>query len=308
MILMRLATDGEGAGEDGLEFLSFSRLFRHWHDLHFTAVNAQGDVLAATNTRLVDQVEGDALLAAILSAADRQGVMVVESIGQQTATPVHLWYGGRPLLAPASLATADRIFTQLQGHGCTVAQDEVSTQLHFESPPRAKPQLVIQLISLVVGFPLLLSVSYRRALRSAWHELRGRGQPVWSLRVQADEVVSRHEQGDVVYQQQRVAGHRILGFAWSLVLSYGNKAEISGPHLRVALVDGFATLDVPKELAPDVRDLLTRASLDWRARHPELGLPHGDAPATRCPYCGALYIFTPGAGCPSCGGWPDQVG
>lgn len=71
-------------------------------------------------------------------------------------------------------------------------------------------------------------------------------------------------EGDVVYQQQRVAGHRSLGFAWSLVLSYGDKAEISGPHLRVALVDGFATLDVPKELAPDVRDLLTRASLDWR--------------------------------------------
>lgn len=307
MIVLTILSGG-GNWDSDTELFRWNRLFHHWHDLIFTAFDGNGQVIASRRVRLLTEQQGDPLLASIIQAADRQGVIVIETIGAKAAAATHLWYGGRPLLAEPGLPTGDRTAQRLESLDCVLSYSDEETTLRYQSPPTPTGMLVLKVAGLGLVFPLLLVKDLREMFSVALAELQGKGPPVFHLRVRVDEVAARREQGDKLLGEQRIAGHRIVGFAWSRELTYGDQAEIVGPHLRVALIDGIEQLHVPSDLGAVLRDFLTRETLDHRARRPELGLTHGDPPATRCPYCGALYIFEPGTGCPSCGGWPDKVG
>src|SRR5687768_15270533 len=82
------------------------RFFEKWHEIIVTALDPAGSVIASGAFRPTTADEGDALLATVLTAADRADLLVIETIeasrggvSSSPAEPVEVWYGGRPLLA-----------------------------------------------------------------------------------------------------------------------------------------------------------------------------------------------------------------
>jgi hypothetical protein len=100
-----------------------------------------------------------------------------------------------------------------------------------------------------------------------------------------------------------VRGSELLGVAWCASLGFDEDVTRRKPHLRLMCLDSLVEMSYPKQphIGRAVRDLLLIGSAELRAKKPALGLMgRGEHPA-HCPYCVTLYVFGPGAQCPSCG-------
>jgi hypothetical protein len=295
-----------------IELPSFSgRLWHRWHELVLVMLDASGETLATARQAPESQEEGERITAAVLAAADRQGVMVLETIGESVAEIVEVWYGGQPLLSHPERRDVAVLSHRLRGAGLDVTEEPARMVLSQPLPTMGRVASAVVLVVLYLPLTLLLfwSPRWRVALQEMVMNARGESPGRREVVVTAEAITGRSVRGERVWGETRVDGYELLGLTFSPTLSYSGEIRRSPATLRC--IGQHHTITMPMSVDPAqgsvLRDWLVATSLQLRAEKPELGLA-GDGPRpTRCPYCATLYIFKPGVPCPSCGGWPEQL-
>ena len=298
-LLIVMVVLGEGDGDLFLDAPTPDRLHHDWHEIEFLAIGPGDQVLGRVQQRIVQQQDGHRLLSAILAAADRQGLIVVESLRAQSSEVLHTWYGGRPLLASPILPDSEQLAGRLEQAGCTIGRGEDFVRVICPAP--GGNRLVLAIKSLALLLPAAILPSARRAVRTGFAELSGSGPPAWILEVRADRITAGWRQGGQDFDRMELDAARLIGCAYSRVLGYGNDADVSGPHLRIATTQGFAELQPPAKLGRLLCDWLTRESLELRTARPDLVRSELAFGSTRCPHCGTPCELQENA-CPHCGG------
>lgn len=275
------------------------RVFRWEHRLRLQLFARDGAVLHERVLTVTDDGERDRLVASVLQAADRDRMVVVQTLG---TTWLATFYGGRPLMAPPQLASVDEALRTLGSHpGVEVERgaDHVSVQV-----PAAGRSWLLATFALLVLTPFrVLSRSGREALADDWRTFR-RADPT-AVRVEVRASGVRWGQvrgGDVAWED--VAGGELVAVAWSQDL--GGSAVVRPPRLRLVGRSGAVHAPVPLNdtLGALLADLVRAATLELRARHPALGLQFTLEGESHCGHCGTLYDLGASERCPSCGAPP----
>lgn len=283
------------------------RFTRYWHELVLTVYGADGRPLAELKHVPKARDEGDAIVAAILSAAAREGVVVVETIGTQEV--VEVWYGGRALLThpdhldvPGAIAALARSTIAVEDHAGTIT-------LRRGAPVRSKLVASAILGLLALFFPLLLFKGSQKAWRLARWDTRGVAPGEHVMVVHPDRIEYRFKRNGEVFDESIVDLRHLLGISYSATLGYEGDCARRPPHLR--LIGKHATTELPFTLpeadGAAMRDVLVGGLLHVRTLNPTLDLPGLHIGATRCPFCGTLYELQPGIRCPSCGAWAGSL-
>jgi len=296
--------------ETDLEFPNITtRFYRRWHQLHLSLVNAQGQVVAAVDHSPQSAEQGHAAVAAVLEAAQREGIVVVEVIVNGSLREVvEVWYGGRPLLAHPEEANEERAALLLRQHGLEIRNDPDALYIVETPRPISGGQRILGwlLLPLVLPFvPLLmLSEKGRRALRHSWADLRaGRSQTRQVVCVRAESVSAYRERTGEKWDEVIIDGAELLGITFSPTLGYDQNVTPSPATLRLIGRHESTTLPLAaaRQAERALRDVLVGATLRLRRARPELGLSGAGPHPTRCPFCAALFVMAPGSRCPSCG-------
>lgn len=305
--LILFVLSGGSVGNDGLDLKlpNFDRFHYRWHDLRIVAWSSD-TLLFEKRLRVLTEREGNQLVAALLDAAGRQGVMVVETVGNEAHPETTRWYGGRPLMAPLNLSNSEQSWDRLQRAHC---QKHVSdtVEVRYSEGATGRITLIIRLIGRLLLFPLLIQKHNKKALQRVWGELKTGESFTWSFTVSETHIRILLTCGQVIQISEDIDGLRLLGISWAPSLSFGSHAQLEDPTLQFVSKGGIQRIAVPQTLGAPLCNFLIAETLRLRALHPELKLPCGPPPPTLCPYCGALYLFVAGEGCPSCGGWPEKV-
>lgn len=308
-LLLFIVTRG-GIGLDALDLRlpELDRFHYTWHDIEIRALDANGTVQVRHRQRFEDADAAHLLVSSILQAADKQGLMVIETIGETLSSETTRWYGGRPLMMRPEVSTSDLLWSRLERARCTRHLGTQSTEIRYAEAHAGRLTLFIRILGLGLLFPLLLSAHNRRALRTAVAEYKTGSPSTWHVECAATHIRLSRTCGELTQWTQTIEGHTLLGVTWAPSLSYGRRARLNAPTLQFTTAQGRHHVHVPEALGRTLADYIPLEHLRRRAGHPSLGDTTGLAPATRCPYCGAVYVFTPGQGCEACGGWPDKVG
>lgn len=286
-----------------------TRFYRRWHELRLILLDARGQVVSFVDHVPANAEEGHAVLASVLAAADRERLVVVESIVAGAVREVaEVWYGGRPLLAHPDELSEERAAAVLQQHGVEVRRGAGEVEIIETAPPigsgaRVLAWILLPLV-LIVSPVLFWTPNGRRALRHGWADLLGRGgRPRVVVSVRAESVATRHERDGERWDEQVVDGRELFGITVSPTLGYDEAVTRSPASLRLVLRRGVSALPLRRaeQAQQALRDLVVSATLRLRAERPELGLLGPGPVPTRCPFCAALYLMEPGSRCPSCG-------
>ncbi len=291
-------TGSDAGGESRLLSIRF---FEYWHELVLVVEGANGEVLSETVHRPADAAAGHAALAAVLAAADREGLVVRETEAG-APRPLEVWYGGQPLLAHPEVRDAARAERLLQDAArVRVIEEEGTLRIVQQGHAMGRFKAAIALLLELIVSPLLIwTASFRRTLRETWLDLQGAPPEEYLVALHDDRRLTverrRHERRDVLLA---LDARDLLGVAYSPTLGYDAKVTRQPPALRLLTRDEVHRLafDLPTQAAGHaLRDLLlARAAERWA------GVPAVTLRPTKCPYCGRLYPFAAGAACPGCG-------
>jgi len=292
-----------------------TRFYRRWHELRVTLRNAEGQPLTGVAFVPPDPATGKSMVAAILAAATREQVVVIESItcgGQREIAET--WYGGRPLLAHPEEVDEARASHVLAEHDVTVERNPDNVLVYEEARPVSRAQRVFGSLLFVACLPLLLLLAYspdgRRKLRHAWADVRGKGPPMRTVvEVRAECIRAYHARGEERWDDEVIDGAELLGITFSPSLGFDADVTRSPASLRLIGRRQTATLPLKRAMKAEraLRDLLVAATLRLRSANPSLGLAALGASTTRCPFCGASYEMRSGSRCPSCGAHAGQT-
>ncbi|MEZ4226098.1 MAG: hypothetical protein R3B13_34450 [Polyangiaceae bacterium] len=285
-----------------------TRFYRRWHQLRLVALDSAGNVLWHVDHVPNNEDEGQAAVASILDAAMREQVVLSELIvNGSVRTAMETWYGGQPLLAHPNEVNEAASGAVLESAGLVVQRQPGAVLVAEESPPLSGAKRVVGwlLVPLVLPFVplLLLSQTGKRALRFGWQDLRGVGERSRVVvEVRAESLRSYWERSGETWNEALLDGRTLLGITFSPTLGYDADVTLRAATLRCIGRQGSSALPLQRAASVQsaLRDFLVAATLRLRAERPELGLL-GSAAATRCPFCSALFVMTPGARCPSCG-------
>lgn len=298
--------------ETDLELPSIkTRFYRRWHQLRVILLDPGGQVLSVADSVPATEELGYAAVASVLDAAQREQVVVVESIVDGGAREVmEVWYGGRPLLAHPEEVNEERAASLLRTHALRLESERDVLSIIEESAPLARGQriwgwLLLPLILPLVPF-LLLSPASRRSLRHAWADLRGSAERSRTVvQVRAESIATFRERGSERWDEHVIDGSDLLGITFSPTLGYD--ANVTRYPASLRLIGRRHSTALPLSRARGAEralgDLLVAATLRLRSARPELGLLGPGPRPTRCPFCAALYLMEPGSRCPSCGAY-----
>lgn len=297
--------DADLGGLDPVSILRV-RFYHRWHELVLVALAADGSVLAEAAHAPADEREGRAAAASVLAAADRDGLVVVETLGGAVAETLEAWYGGQPLLAHPEVRDAARSADALRRAGYEVRAGDDRVQVVKPEGRRSALWAFFRLGVELVLMPLLFwQAAYRHGVRETWRDLSGVAPGRWVLSVGRDGRLATHrERAGEVEPGVDLDGRDLLGIAWSATLAYDPDVTRREPSLRLVGRDQTHVLreGLPAAEGRALRDFTLATALESWA-----GIPSTTTRPTRCPYCGNLYVFSPGTGCPSCGAHPDRM-
>lgn len=290
-----------------------TRFYRRWHQLRLLLLDPKGQPLAVVDEVPTTAEIGQAAVASVLAAAEREGIVVVEVIVQGAGAVrevTEVWYGGRPLLAHPEEVNEERATALLRQHGLEIESRSDSLLIVEKPLPLTTGQRILGWLVaplLIPIAPLLwLSEQGRRSLRHFFTDLRaGRSQTERVVCVRAESITTyQHRTAkDERWDEHIVDGAELLGVTFSPTLGYDEAVTRSPATLRLIGRRASATLPLTraKNAERALRDLLVAATLRLREARPELGLLGRGPTPTRCPFCAALYVMQPGSRCPSCG-------
>lgn len=283
------------------------RFFYHWHEVEVEVLGADGARLHRVAFTPGGSEEGQAAVAAVLAAADANGLVVIETIRAGAVTPVEVWFGGQPLLAHPEARHEERAAGLLALGGLEVEDGgDVVTVTRGEAPTGR----LVAWVRLLLLWPFAVWTARGRAdLAEAWLDARGVGPGREVVEVRADGLAARRLRDDRPTWEQVVDGGDLLGLTYSATLGYDRDVGVRPPSLR--LVGRNHTAALPLRVAGQsgeaLRDFLVGTTLRLRAQRPELGLATAEARPTRCPYCGTMHVIAVGQRCPSCGAYAGNV-
>lgn len=292
-------------GDADIELPTLSGRFYHrWHELRVMLLDPAGKVVATVSHVPATQDEGDALVATVLAAAQRERVTIVETMSGSVRETLEVWYGGRPLRAHPDEAVEVQATALLEQVGLQVSAraDELSV---VEEHPRTHPVLAVLLLLVTLPFaPLALFVpSLQRVYRLLMQDIRGAPPARKIISVRAESIQTYMERGADRWNDAVLDGRDLYGISFSPTLGYDRDVTRSAAALRFVGRARTTTLPITRaaEAGRALRDLLVAATLRLRRARPELGLlGEGPVPA-HCPFCASLYVMEPGSRCPSCG-------
>lgn len=294
-------------GESDVELPTLSGRFYHrWHELRVMLLDPHGRVLAGVSHTPATEADGQAVVASVLAAAQRERVAVIETIGGAVNETLEVWYGGRPLLAHPDEVVEAQATAMLQQVALEVITrpDEVSI---IEEHPLLHPVLAVLLLVVLLPFaPLLYFVPNGvRAYRLLLQDIK-RAPPAHKIiSVRAESIRTHMERGPDRWMEQVLDGRDLIGITFSPTLGYDRDVTRSAASLRFIGRSRTTTLPVTRaaEAGRALRDLLVAATLRLRRSRPELGLLGEGPVAAHCPFCAALYVMEPGSRCPNCGAY-----
>jgi hypothetical protein len=253
-------------------------------------------------------------VAAVLDAAQREGAVVVEAIGNDQSTAsetVEVWYGGRPLLSPPGLRPEQQAAAVVRQAGMTVEPLDDGVVLREPNPQSARWLTMLLFVFFVVPLcpVLVLFERGRFVLRETWDGVRGVPTSERRITVRAESVTTEVVRGKRTWDRQVVDGSDLIGITFSPTLGYDREVRRHDATLR--FIGRRSSVRVRLHRSGDVgtavKDLLVAATLRARQARPELGLLGPGPRPTRCPYCGGLYDMQPGSLCPYCGAPAEHV-
>jgi hypothetical protein len=283
------------------------RFYRRWHELRLHLLDPSGRSLGGTTLVPSSADDGLAAVAAILAAAEREQVVVQETLTGQLNETLETWYGGRPLLAHPELVNEEQSAAVLTQYGVKVSREPDALMLIDEAEPLSTGQRVLGWLMALVLVPfvplLLLMVQGRRALRLGWMDLRGGPPTRRVVSVRAEAIRTYKEKGPERWDEVVIDGRDLLGITFSPSLGYDRDVTRQPSALRLLGRQGSSTVSLPRaeQTGRAMRDVLVGATLRLREARPELGLLGTGPHPTRCPFCAARYLMAPAARCPSCG-------
>lgn len=292
-------------GDADIELPTVSGRFYHrWHELRLMLLDPAGKLVATVSHVPATKDEGEAVVASVLAAAQRERVTIVETIAGSVRETLEVWYGGRPLLAHPDEAVEAQSTALLEqvGFEVRVSADEVAV---IEEHPRLHPMLALALLVVLLPLaPLLLFVpAGKRVYRLLAQDLRRAPPALKIISVRAESIRTYVERGADRWNDTVLDGRDLYGISFSPALGYDRDVTRSAASLRFIGRARTTTLPVTRaaEAGRALRDLLVGATLRLRRARPELGLlGEGPVPA-HCPFCAALYVMEPASRCPSCG-------
>jgi hypothetical protein len=308
MLLAMLLGGNAPAGDIDLDgHRGRDRFTRYWHELVLTIYGADGRPLAELAHVPKTRDEGDAIVAAILAAAAREGVVIVETIGAQEV--VEVWYGGRALLTHPDHLDVPGAIAALARSTIAVEDNAGTITLRRTAPARDEWVGWAILGLLTLFFPLLLFKGPQRAWRLARWDTKGVPPGEHVMVLHPDRIEYGFSRNGESIDRSVVDLRHLLGVSYSATLGYDGDCARRPPHLR--LIGRHGTTELPFTL-PDadgaaMRDVLVGGLLHVRTLNPTLELPGLHIGATRCPFCGTLYELQPGTRCPSCGAWAGSL-
>ena len=300
VMLIAALTEGEAL----LMFASLEgvtgRVFYRRHELRVRLISGDGTAEQVV-LHPVDPEEGAAMVGAVLAAADREGLVVLQSLGPRGGEVLERWYGGQPLLQPPEAVDLGRARRVVAASGLEVEEVDEAFVLrsHEERLSRGRAFLLR-----VVSAPFLIWAARGRAyLTELGHDAAGRPASHEVVLAAGDLSVWRRRGPAHATCLGRVDRADLLGIAWSARLGFDDDVRREPPALR--LVTARCEIDVPLSVdevsGEAVRDLLVAAAQARWAEAAHAGrLAH-------CPHCATRYAFAEGARCPSCGAPPTQL-
>jgi hypothetical protein len=306
LLIVLMVLGGDDASFEFPDILG--RFHEHWHELSLSLLTREGQVLTTVVHSPSTVEEGDGLVAAVLSAAAREGVVVVEVLAASEGDAgeiVEVWYGGRPLLSRPDFRAEEHAAAVLRQAGLNVelGRDEVTVAQDDERPSKVVVALLFLFLLVPLSPILLFFQAGRAALRDAWDDLRGASPPKRVISVRAESLGVHIQRGNRRWGEHFVDGSSLLGLTFSPTLGFDKKVMRHEASLRLVGDRTTVKLRVSRaaECGAALRDLLVAASLRLRQAKPELGLIGPGPRPTRCPFCTGLYDMQPGSQCPYCG-------
>jgi hypothetical protein len=298
---------GEGDAPLGDVELPTVRFYRHWHELVIRCQDAKGDLINELSHSPASADEGRALLASMLSAASRAGIVLVETLGKPASETLEVWYGGQPLLGHPELRDGEQLAATLAKGGFEVSSTGDASEIRKRGKPRGKFGAAFSLAAGLLLFPFLFwQGSFRKSLAKTVLDLKGVEPEVWILALHSDRslTVSRERNGEVELDHT-VDARDLLGVAYSATLGYDRGVTRSAPGLRLVARDETLGLTAVSthHLGRALRDMILVTAMErWE------GIPATTTRPTRCPYCGTLYVLAANVTCPSCGASAGALG
>ena len=243
------------------------------------------------------------MLGSVLNAAAREGLVVVESLGDSPRETLEVWYGGQPLLAHPERRDEETCAAELGKRGWTVELEEEHVELRRAAKPAGKVGAFFSTCGTLVLLPLLFwHAAYRDRLRRHWRDLTGVAPRQHRIRIDRQAIeLETTRAGESLYDH-RVDARDLVGIACSPTLDYDREVTRRRAHIR--LHERAHAVEIPRWIGSGkvLRDqLIVSAQRLWT------GLPGTNQRPTRCPYCGNTYVFAPGVTCDSCGAPPDRL-
>ncbi|MFT7518418.1 MAG: hypothetical protein ACI9MC_000549 [Kiritimatiellia bacterium] len=274
---------------------------KYHHELQIVVTDRFGGTCGSAQARASSAEEGRTWVAEVLRRAAERQLVVVELV-DDPLTCSEVWYGGRPLLAEPGVPAMSAAAGSLEADGAVlrIDDDAVEVRRQLASSGRVLGALLLVVIPLIAPALWLMRRPVGQALRRAWCDLRGASRwAVFRMTGGAIEVAEEVDGGSRAIDSVTIEGADLVGITWSPTLSWGTAAAFVPASLRVVGHDH--TLEVPAAFVGPrgrtLRDFLVASML--------LHSSHGDL--TACPYCGTAHSMVAGAGCPSCGGWPEAL-
>ncbi len=268
----------------------FRRAWHRWHAVVVVLYDGDGGVLATAEHAPATESDGEALIASVLRVADAQGLVVVETLGDN-AEVLAVWTGGQPLLAAAALASESEARAALVAAGAELEELPSGVRVQWSRPRKAA---WLAAIGLVVFTPLTLWTRQGRAdLQDLWHDLLRRPARHVAAEVSREALVldqGRGEHGT----RRTLSATELLGLAWSPRLGFAPVTR-QVACLRIFTRSGGHVLRLPGDPGggPALRDLALLTLGVGRASRP-----------SRCSYCGTSRVLVETPRCPSCGAPP----
>ncbi len=259
-----LWVSGEGDRNDGadegsaLPGLSV-RFFDYWHELALLALDQDGATLEEISVAPPSAAEANGIVASVLAAADRQGLVVVETLGVKMSETLEVWYGGQPLMSHPTLRDAETAAALLRESGFQLRDASDFVELITHAPRRSRPVALLLLSLALAASPALAWFrSFRRALGNLWMDLRGVDPQRRILQLNREgRLRLRDKRGSREEQLLLLDGRELIGIGFSATLGYDRDVTRRPAALR--LVTQNETHTLPYDLKPQVG----RALRDW---------------------------------------------